>query len=156
MSENKTKLTEQNIDDFLDSISDLQRRADCQAIAALMREATGAEPRMWGANIVGFGDHHYRYASGREGDTFITGFSPRKQNMTLYLSYGFDQDGDLLARLGKHSTGKVCLYIKRLADIDQAVLRELVKRTVEQSKASDIISGLSGTALSAQSADDAT
>lgn len=134
MSENKTKPTEQKIDDFLDSISDSQRRADCEAIVAMMREATGAEPRMWGANMVGFGDHHYRYASGREGDTFITGFSPRKQNMTIYLSYGFDQDADLLARLGKHSTGKVCLYIKRLADIDQAVLRELLKRTVEQSQ----------------------
>lgn len=134
MSENKTKPTEQDVDGFLDSISDTQRRADCQAIVALMREATGAAPRMWGANIVGFGDHHYRYASGRAGDTFITGFSPRKQNMTLYLSYGFDQHGDLLARLGKHSTGKACLYIKRLADIDQIVLRELFKRTVEQNK----------------------
>jgi hypothetical protein len=98
----------------------------------LLREVTGAEPRMWGEQIVGFSSYHYRYASGREGDWFLAGFSPRKQNLTLYLSYGFDQDGALLQHLGKYKVGKACLYIKRLSDIDRATLREIVQRSVEQ------------------------
>jgi Domain of unknown function (DU1801) len=132
MAELKTQPTGQDVDRFLESIVDAQQRQDCRAITELMRDVTGAEPRMWGEKIVGFGHHHYRYASGREGDWFLTGFAPRKQNLTLYLSYGFDQDGALLQRLGKHKVGKACLYIKRLADVDQATLRELVQRAVEQ------------------------
>jgi hypothetical protein len=87
---------------------------------------------MWGESIVGFGTYHYRYASGREGDAPLTGFSPRKQNLTLYLAYGFDEHTDLLQNLGKFKTGKACLYLKRLADVDQTMLRSLIERSVEQ------------------------
>jgi hypothetical protein len=132
MAENKTQANAGDVSQFLNDIEDAQKRQDCLAIADLMREVTGAEPQMWGDKIVGFGSTHYRYASGREGDWFIAGFSPRKQNLTLYLSYGHDQDTELMQKLGKHSTGKACLYIKRLSDVDQATLRELVRRTVER------------------------
>jgi hypothetical protein len=97
----------------------------------IMREITGAEPVMWGSSIVGFGRYHYTYASGRSGDWFLTGFSPRKQNLTLYLATGFEPEDALLAKLGRHKTGKACLYVKRLEDINLATLRELVKRSVE-------------------------
>jgi hypothetical protein len=99
-----------------------------------MREISGEEPKMWGPSIVGFGSVHYKYASGREGDMPITGFSPRKQNLTLYVIGDFEQCEELLAKLGKHTTGAVCLYIKRLSDIDQNVLRELVTKSVEHTK----------------------
>lgn len=132
MAENKTQATDAEVAVFLDGLADEQRRNDCRTVVALMRELTGAEPRMWGANIIGFGTKHYRYASGREGDWFVVGCSPRKQNLTLYLTYGFEQHHDLLARLGKHSLGKACLYVKRLSDLDLAVLRELVARSVTQ------------------------
>lgn len=132
MAENKTRPTDADVMVFLDGIADEQRRRDCLTVVELMRGATGAEPRMWGANIVGFGDQRYRYASGREGDWFLVGFSPRKQNLTLYLTYGFEQHADLLARLGKHSVGKACLYVKRLSDLDLAALRELIARSAAQ------------------------
>ena len=132
MTEAKTRPTEQDVEQFLDGVADERQRRDCRAVAALMREVTGAEPRMWGDSIVGFGSYHYRYASGREGDWLLTGFSPRKQNLTLYLSYGVEQHGDLLARLGKHKVGKACLYLKRLDDVDQEALRELIRRSVEE------------------------
>ena len=132
MAELKTQPTDQDVDRFLDSIADEQRREDCRAISEMMREATGDAPRMWGDSIVGFGRRRYRYASGREGDWFITGFSPRKQNLTLYLWYGFEQDGELLQRLGKHKIGKACLYIKRLSDLDRQALRELIGRAAER------------------------
>ena len=132
MAELKTQPNDQDVDRFLNSIADAQQRQDCRAIVELMRDVTGAEPKMWGENIVGFGSYHYRYASGREGDWFLSGFSPRKQNLTLYLSYGFDQNSELMLHLGKHKVGKACLYIKRLDDIDRATLRELVRRSVEQ------------------------
>lgn len=132
MSDLKTRPTDQSVELFLAGIDDAQKRQDCQAISEIMREVTGAEPRMWGENIVGFGSYHYRYATGREGDWPLTGFSPRKQNLTLYLSYGFEQHGELMQRLGKHKVGKACLYIKRLSDVDQNALRELVQRSVEQ------------------------
>jgi hypothetical protein len=96
----------------------------------IMKRATKAEPRMWGAAIVGFGDYRYKYASGREGDWFLAGFSPRKRDLTLYIVAGFDRYASLMARLGKHSTGKSCLYVKRLADIDTVVLEELVTESV--------------------------
>ena len=99
-----------------------------------MKEATGAEPRMWGASIVGFGDFHYKYATGREGDWFLTGFAPRKRDLTLYIMAGFEPYKALMARLGKHKTGKSCLYVKRLGDVDIGVLKELVSASVEHLK----------------------
>lgn len=132
MAEPKTRPTEQDVERFLDSIADERQRQDCRVVAAIMREVTGAEARMWGDSIVGFGSYHYRYASGREGDWPLTGFSPRKQNLTLYLSYGFEQHRELLQRLGRHKVGKACLYLKRLDDVDQAALRELIRRSVEE------------------------
>ena len=130
MSDLKTKPTDASVDAFIDAIDDERKREDARAVAALMAEITGAPARMWGASIVGFGSYHYRYASGREGDFMETGFSPRKRALTLYIMAGFSAYEDLLARLGKFSTGKSCLYIKRLADVDEAVLRQLVQRSV--------------------------
>ncbi|MCB0148089.1 MAG: DUF1801 domain-containing protein, partial [Caldilineaceae bacterium] len=109
----------------------------CRTLIAIMQEATGAAPRMWGESIVGFGHYHYKYASGREGDWFLTGFAPRKQNLTLYIMAGFDNYEALLSKLGKHSTGKSCLYVKRLADVDMPVLTELVVESVAHMKASN-------------------
>lgn len=129
MAELKTKPTNEDVNAFINSIADEQKRQDSQAILALMQEATGAEPQMWGDSIVGFGHYHYKYASGREGDWFLTGFAPRKQNLTLYIMAGFEQYNTLLARLGKHKTGKSCLYLKRLADVDRDILRELVRQS---------------------------
>ena len=130
MSGNKTKPTGASVDAFLSGLADAQMQADCRAVAAMMAEVTGGEPRLWGSSIVGFGSYHYRYASGREGDFMLAGFAPRKRALTLYIMAGFAEYPDLLARLGKHTTGKSCLYVKRLADVDQAVLRELVTRSV--------------------------
>ena len=107
------------------------RQKDCYKILEMMKKATKQEPKMWGTSIIGFGDYHYKYASGREGDFFITGFSPRKQNLTLYINSGFDEYGSLMERLGKHTTGKSCLYIKKLDAIDTKVLRELVTKSVK-------------------------
>ena len=130
MSGNKTKPTGASVDAFLSGLADAQMQADCRAVAAMMAEVTGSEPRLWGSSIVGFGSYHYRYASGREGDFMLAGFAPRQRALTLYIMAGFAEYADLLARLGKHTTGKSCLYVKRLADVDQAVLRELVTRSV--------------------------
>jgi hypothetical protein len=126
VAEPKTTKTQASVAGFLAAVADPQRRADAEAVTALMAEVTGAEPTMWGSSIVGFGTYHYRYATGREGDWPAIGLSPRKQSLTIYLSAGFDGYDDLLARLGPHSTGKSCLYIKRLSDVDEGVLRELV------------------------------
>lgn len=126
MAELKTQANQASVEEFLSSITDADRREDCMRVLELMKSVTGSEPRMWGASIVGFGSYHYRYDSGREGDWFITGFSPRKTSLTLYINAGFDRYDDLLSRLGRYSTGKSCLYVKRLADVDFAVLRELV------------------------------
>jgi hypothetical protein len=129
MPDNKTEPIDKDVMGFLHAIPDQQRREDCLALVALMREATGEPPRMWGGPIVGFGQYHYRYASGREGDWFLAGFSPRKQNLTIYVMAGFDRYDELLASLGKHTTDKSCLYIKRLADVDQPTLKELVRQS---------------------------
>ena len=129
MAELKTAPTGASVDAFFDGMENERRREECRALAGLMAEVTGSAAEMWGASIVGFGRYHYKYASGREGDWFVTGFSPRKQALTLYIMAGFDGYADLMARLGKHTTGKSCLYIKRLADVDMAVLRELVERS---------------------------
>lgn len=137
MAELKTKENDQSVDAFLSTIEDAQKQADCRAMVAIMQEATGAEPRMWGDTIVGFGHYHYKYASGREGDWFLTGFSPRKQNLTLYIIAGFDNYEALLDKLGKHSTGKSCLYVKRLADLDMAALKQLVAESVAHMQATN-------------------
>lgn len=130
MAEMKTRKTEGSVDAFLDAVTDDSRREDCRTITGIMRRATGAEPKLWGPSIVGFGDYHYKYESGREGDWFVTGFSPRKNELSLYIMAGFERYEDLLAKLGKYRTGKSCLYVKRLADVDLAVLEELVKQSV--------------------------
>src|SRR2546423_275573 len=130
MADLKTKPTDQNVESFLNSISDDQKREDCFTLLELMKQVTQLEPQMWGSSIVGFGSYHYKYASGREGDAILTGFSPRKQNLTLYIMAGFDQYDELLKKLGKHSVGKSCLYIKRLADVDLPILEELVRQSV--------------------------
>ena len=137
MAELKTRPTEQSVEEFLEGVSSPQQRADCQALAQLMGEISGAAPRMWGAAIVGYGERHYRYASGRSGDWFVLGFSPRKQNLTLYISGYLEEYADLIARLGKHTAGKGCLYIKRLADLDQGVLRALLTESVARAAKDD-------------------
>jgi hypothetical protein len=122
----KTKKTAASVSSFIDKIKDEKRKNDCLKVLALMQSAVGAEPKMWGENVVGFGDYHYKYESGRENDWFMTGFSPRKENLTLYFMTGFAKYGPLLAKLGKHKTGKGCLYIKDLDDVDTKVLSELI------------------------------
>jgi hypothetical protein len=131
MAELKTKPTDQSVEAFLNSIADEQKRKDAFAISKLMQTATKSPPKMWGSGIVGFGTYHYTYASGREGDWMIIGFSPRKQNLTLYIMSGFDQHAVLLKKLGKYKTAKSCLYINRLDDIDLPTLKELVKQSVK-------------------------
>jgi len=130
MSDLKTRPNDRSVEEFLGVIEDEAKRQDCHRIVEIMQEVTGEPPRMWGDSIVGFGSYHFKYASGREGDWFLAGFSPRKQNLTLYIMTGFDGEETLLGRLGKYTTGKACLYIKKLADVDQAVLKELVTRSV--------------------------
>jgi len=131
MAELKTKVNNASVDKFIKSIKDEQIRDDCYKIVEIMQKATKAEPKMWGTSIVGFGTYHYKYASGREGDWFLAGFSPRKQNLTLYIMSGFDEYDSLMKKLGKHSTGKSCLYIKKLGDVDVKVLKELVTKSVK-------------------------
>ena len=131
MAELKTKLNNRSVERFLNSVSDKQKREDCFTLLRLMQQATRAEPRMWGSSIVGFGSYHYVYASGREGDWFVAGFSPRKQNLTLYLMGGFEQHGALLQKLGKHKTGKACLYINRLDDVHLPTLKKLIQSSVK-------------------------
>jgi hypothetical protein len=130
MAELKTKPNEESVIDFLQSVPDERKREDSFAILELMKEVTGQEPKMWGDSIIGFGNYHYKYASGREGDWFVTGFSPRKQNLTLYIMSGFDEYEALLKKLGKYKTGKSCLYVNRLADVDMAVMKELIRKSV--------------------------
>lgn len=138
MAELKTKLNDASVEDFLNTIDDEQKRADCFAIVKLMKQVTKAPPKMWGSSIVGFGAYHYKYASGQEADWPLTGFSPRKQNITIYITSGFDQYDALLKKLGKHSIGKSCLYIKKLADVDTGVLKELVAQSVAHMKATNL------------------
>ncbi len=129
MAEMKTKQTEASVQDFLNLIKDDQKREDCFEIVKMMKQVTKKEPKMWGPSIIGFGSYHYKYESGREGDSPQIGFSPRKQNITLYILSGAVHESPLLQKLGKHSTSKVCLYIKRLADVDKKVLQELIKES---------------------------
>jgi hypothetical protein len=134
MAELKTKPTNVSVKDFLNQIPDKERRDDCFAVAKIMEEITGDKPKMWGPSIVGFGTFRYKYASGREGDWMITGFSPRKKDLTLYLMMGFKKHPDLMKQLGKHSTSKSCLYIKRLSDIHVPTLKKLIKSSVKDLK----------------------
>ena len=132
MAELKTKPTDQNPEDFLNGLAADDQRRDAFTILELMRKVTRAEPKMWGTSIVGFGDTHLKYASGRELDWFKVGFSPRKKDLTLYLHQDFKQHTDLLAKLGKFKTGVGCLYIRRLSDVDLPALEELVRKTSER------------------------
>lgn len=131
MSDLKTKQNEQSVDAFLEQVPDERKRADSYRILEIMKAATGEEPKMWGDSIVGFGSYHYKYESGREGDWFLTGFSPRKRNLTLYIMPGFDDYSEILDDLGKYKTGKSCLYINKLEDVELEVLEKLVNRSVE-------------------------
>lgn len=131
MAELKTKPEDASVDAFIAAIEDEQKRADAEAILDMMAKATRAKPQMWGSSIVGFGSYHYVYASGREGDWFLVGFSPRKRSFSLYIMAGFDDYAELLGQLGKHKTGKSCLYINKLADVDTKVLRKLIRESVK-------------------------
>jgi hypothetical protein len=131
MPELKTKRNEQSVEAFLKGISDEKKRRDSFAILALMRKVTKAEPKMWGTSIVGFGSYQYKYKSGRGGEWFLTGFSPRKQNLTLYIMPGVQRYGELLKKLGKHKTGKGCLYVNTLDDVDLAVLEKLIRQSLK-------------------------
>jgi len=130
MSGLKTKKNRASVQQFLGSVDNEKRRKDARTVLKLMQEITGEKPAMWGSSIVGFGSYHYRYESGREGDWMLTGFSPRKQALTLYIMSGFRRYEDLMSRLGKYKTGKSCLYVKNLEDIDLDVLRELIAESV--------------------------
>jgi hypothetical protein len=132
MAENKTKMTEASVDGYLAAIQDESRRKDCEALSALMAKATQQPPKMWGTSIVGFGSYHYKYESGREGDSCLVGFSSRKGDITLYLVASFPGQQELLAKLGKHKLGKGCLYIRKLSDVDTGVLEQLVSGAAAQ------------------------
>jgi len=131
MAELKTKPTDASVKDFLNQITDEERREDCFAVAKIMEEITGEKPKMWGPSIVGFGSYHYKYASGRQGDWPVTGFSPRKKDLTLYIMMGFEKHRALMEKLGKHTSSKSCLYIKRLSDIHVPTLKKLIKESVK-------------------------
>ena len=133
-AEVKTKVNDASVTTFLNSVTDQQKRNDCFEILKIMKQITKEEPKMWGSSIVGFGSYHYKGKSGREGDWMLTGFSPRKQNLTLYLMGGFDAHAALLDHLGKFTTGAGCLYIKALDDVDKKVLKELVQASVKRMK----------------------
>jgi hypothetical protein len=134
MTEQKTKPTSQDVQAFLDSLDNEQKKQDAQTLLQLMQEVTGETPTMWGSSMIGFGSYHYKYATGREGDAFVAGFSPRKDNLTLYIMGGFDQYAPLLEKLGKHKIGKACLYVKKLSDVDLDTLKEMVRRSAEHIK----------------------
>jgi len=129
MADLKTKVNDASVDEFLEGFPE-DKRKDCYKLLDMMKAATNNEPKMWGTSIIGFGDYHYEYKSGRAGDFFLAGFSPRKQNLTLYIHSGFDEYGSLLERLGKYKTGKACLYIKKLDDVNMQVLQEIVTKSV--------------------------
>ncbi|MCY3927924.1 MAG: DUF1801 domain-containing protein [Acidobacteria bacterium] len=131
MSALKTQLNDANVEEFLAAVENDRRREDSFTVLELMKRVTGEKPRMWGTSIVGFGSYHYRYASGREGDWPRIGFSPRKQSLTIYVMPGFSNYDDLLSRLGKHRTGKSCLYVNKLADVDMDVLEQLMRSSLD-------------------------
>lgn len=134
MTGNKTTANDESVEQFLNAVEDEQKRQDSFTILELMKQVTGMEPKMWGTSIVGFGSYHYKYDSGREGDAILAGFSPRKQALTIYNMGGFEESDDLLKKLGKHTTGKGCLYIKRLDDVDLPTLKTLIEESVKRVK----------------------
>jgi hypothetical protein len=134
MAEPKTQKTSANVEKFLDTVKDEKRRDDCFAILNIMKSITKAEPAMWGSSIVGFGTYHYVYASGREGDWPVTGFSPRKQNLTLYIMPGFEKYSELMKKLGKYKIAKSCLYINSLEDVHLPTLKQLIKISISDLK----------------------
>lgn len=136
MAENKTRPTDDSVTDFLRSIDNRIRQADGFALLEMMEDITGEQAVLWG-NIVGFGRYHYKYESGREGDMPLVAFSPRKQSMTVYILPGFAEYDEMLAQLGKHKIGKACLYINKLSDVDEAVLRDLIKHSYDHMKATN-------------------
>lgn len=129
MADSKTKETSGSVAAFIEAITDEAKRKDAKTLVKLMKKATGEQPKMWGGSIVGFGSHHYKYESGREGDTPLAGFSPRKAATVLY-GLGINDDNGLLSKLGKHTTGKGCLYIKKLADVDMGVLEDMISKSL--------------------------
>ena len=131
MAENKTRPTKVSVTAFLNAIEDKRKRADAKKVAAMMRRATGCRARMWGSSIVGYGQYHYKYASGREGDWALVGFSPRKQNLAVYIMPGFASFAPLMKKLGKYKTGKSCLYLNKLDDVDESVLEKLIAESVK-------------------------
>lgn len=131
MAELKTKPTRASVAQFLNAVEDETKRKDCKEIAKMMKAITGKTPKLWGDSIVGYGTYHYKYPTGNEGDWFITGVAPRKQAITVYIMAGFDRFGELMGKLGKYKTGKSCLYIKKLNDIDRDVLYQLIDESVK-------------------------
>ncbi|MXY48370.1 MAG: DUF1801 domain-containing protein [Gemmatimonadetes bacterium] len=134
MSDIKTRPTDASVDAFIDAVDHPRRREDARTLMDLMQRVTGEEPVMWGPSIVGYGSYHYRYASGQEADWPVVGFSPRKQNLSIYIMTGFEASDALLSHLGKHKTGKSCLYVNKLADVDLDVLESLVRASVAEMK----------------------
>jgi hypothetical protein len=134
-NDNKTQQTSQSPEDFIASVGHSGRRHDARRLLDIFSDATGLAPRMWGPSIIGYGRYHYKYESGRQGDFMLTGFSPRQSNLSLYIIPGYENLQDKLDRLGKHKTGKSCLYINRLADIDEAVLREIIEYDIQYMRA---------------------
>lgn len=134
MSELKTKVNDADVSAFIDKVEDEQKRKDCYKLVELMTRVSGAPPKMWGGSIVGFGTYHYKYKSGREGDWMLCGFSPRKTSISVYTMCDVEKNGEILSKLGKYKTGKSCLYIKRLSDIDEKVLEELVQDSIQQTR----------------------
>ena len=134
MAELKTKPTRQSVSEFINSVDDEKKRAECRVIAKMMRDATGNRAKMWGSSIVGFGAYDYKYASGHDGSWPLVGFSPRAQNLSLYIMPGFSKFDTLMSRLGKYKTGKSCLYIKTLDDVDKRVLQKLIEGSVKHMK----------------------
>jgi hypothetical protein len=130
MSSNKTVKTVTSVEEFIAGVENEQKRKDSRELIALMTKITGKEPRMWGTSLVGFGQYHYKYESGREGDMFLTGFSPRKSALTIYIVSGFSKYTDQLAQLGTHKTGKSCLYVKNLDVVDRGILEEIIQDSV--------------------------
>jgi hypothetical protein len=134
MAENKTKATDASVDAYLAAIADPARRSDCEALARLMAKVVGQPPKLWGTSIVGFGSYHYKYASGREGDSCLLGFASRRGDITLYGLGTFDGREELLSKLGKHKTGKGCVYVSKMSDIDIKILEQILKKSVAESK----------------------
>lgn len=134
MAEQKTKPTNVSIGDFINTVEDETKRDDSYSLLKIMKEVTGEEAVMWGPSIIGFGNYHYKYPTGTEGDWMLTGFSPRKQALTLYIMAGFTNYDDLLSKLGKYKHGKSCLYVKKLEDVDEKILRKLIASSIEAIK----------------------